>query len=63
MKVDGARHEAGFVEGNPASAIGDQGDLIDRCEGDHRNAATCGFVNDVDTEGGGCECMGKNERE
>ena len=63
VKVNGAGHEAGFVEGGPAGAVGDEGDVVDGGEGDHGDATAGGGVDDMDAEGGGGECGGENERE
>ena len=63
VKVNGAGHEAGFVEGGPAGAVGDEGDVVDGGEGDHGDATAGGGVDDMDAEGGGGECGGEKERE
>lgn len=63
VKVDGAGHEAGFVEGGPAGAIGDEGDVVDGGEGDHGDATAGGGVDDVDAEGSCGERWGEKERE
>lgn len=63
VKVDWLGHEAGFVEGGPAGAIGDEGDVVDGGEGDHGDATAGGGVDDVDAEGSGCERWGEKEHE
>lgn len=62
IEIDGAGHEAGFVEGGPACAVGDEGDVVDGGESDHGDAAAGGGVDDMDAERGGGECGGEKER-